>query len=462
MPAFPTRLRAALSRALPACVLALAALLPLGAHALPAFARQTGQHCVACHAGGQFPELTPYGRLFKLTGYTLGERAAVPLAVMAVASYSKTRNTVSDTPSVDFAKDAALLFQTGSVFLAGEITERVGVFAQVTYDNYASQDPNTLDWAGHSHSDNIDLRYADRLSGPGRDLIYGFSLNNNPSVADVWNTVPAWQQYVPTNFGFTGAAAAPMMAQLGQQVAGVGAYAFWNGALYVEVAGYQAARGALSLLASGNDIGNRLRGVNPYARLALSREWGAHNAMLGVFAMNARVYPDPGNPSGPTTSYHDRGIDAQYQYLLEPHTATAQLSYVRERIGGADASGLADAAALDLAQFRAKASYIHGARYGAGLSYFRTSGSSDATLYPGLLDDGSGKLAPIPIGGSAANNPDTRGWTPELFWIPRQNVRVGLQYFMFERYNGRRSNYDGAGRNASDNNTLFAYVWAAY
>ncbi|MHB1334257.1 MAG: hypothetical protein ACYCY1_16855, partial [Sulfuriferula sp.] len=42
------------------------------AQAVPAFARQTGQNCVACHAGGQFPELTPYGRLFKLTGYTLG------------------------------------------------------------------------------------------------------------------------------------------------------------------------------------------------------------------------------------------------------------------------------------------------------------------------------------------------------------------------------------------------------
>jgi len=30
-----------------------------GAYALPVFARQTGQSLVACHAGGQFPELTP-------------------------------------------------------------------------------------------------------------------------------------------------------------------------------------------------------------------------------------------------------------------------------------------------------------------------------------------------------------------------------------------------------------------
>ncbi|SIT51397.1 exported hypothetical protein [Paraburkholderia piptadeniae] len=42
------------------CLLVAAAV-----QALPIFARQTGQSCVACHAGGQFPELTPYGRMFK-------------------------------------------------------------------------------------------------------------------------------------------------------------------------------------------------------------------------------------------------------------------------------------------------------------------------------------------------------------------------------------------------------------
>ena len=56
-------------------VLIVLALIPVCSRALPVFARQTGQNCVACHAGGQFPELTPYGRLFKLTGYTLGERS---------------------------------------------------------------------------------------------------------------------------------------------------------------------------------------------------------------------------------------------------------------------------------------------------------------------------------------------------------------------------------------------------
>ena len=72
----------------------------LHANAVPAFNRQTGQNCVACHAGGQYPDLTPYGRLFKLTGYTIGERA-MPLAAMAVVSMNKTRSTTSPDPAFD-------------------------------------------------------------------------------------------------------------------------------------------------------------------------------------------------------------------------------------------------------------------------------------------------------------------------------------------------------------------------
>src|SRR5271167_2574885 len=40
------------------------------AQALPSFARQTGQPCGTCHT--DFPYLTPYGRRFKLLGYTVG------------------------------------------------------------------------------------------------------------------------------------------------------------------------------------------------------------------------------------------------------------------------------------------------------------------------------------------------------------------------------------------------------
>jgi hypothetical protein len=43
---------------------------PRPAASLPLYARQTGQPCATCHTA--FLELTPFGRRFKLGGYTLG------------------------------------------------------------------------------------------------------------------------------------------------------------------------------------------------------------------------------------------------------------------------------------------------------------------------------------------------------------------------------------------------------
>lgn len=436
---FPQRIR----RLIVFAALILTAVLPQLANALPAFARQTGQNCVACHAGGQFPELTTYGRLFKLTGYTIGSRT-VPLSAMGVLSATKTSNPTSDAA---FAKDATALFQTGSVFLAGKITNNVGIFAQATYNNYDSQNPDTGQWDGKWASDNFDLRYADRFIAPDKDLIVGLTLSNNPSVSDPWNTAPAWLQYVPTAFGVTGPDVTPMVSQLGAKVAGVGAYAFWNNLLYAEVAGYKSADGAWSFLSQGTKSVDQLqlKGVNPYVRVALNHDWGPHSAMIGMFAFNGDIYPDNLNPSGPVTHYRDRGFDAQYQYLLDPHTITAQISYIRENISNGDVTGIANNSSNTLNQFRAKASYVYRAKYGASLSYFSTTGTTDATLYP-----------------TNTGNPDARGWVPEVFWMPVQYVRVGAQYFSFNRYQGASSNYDGAGRNPKDNNTFFLYVWGAY
>ena len=418
-------------------------LVPLLARAVPAFARQTGQQCATCHAGGQFPELTSFGRMFKMTGYAIGNRT-IPLSAMGVASFTK-----SASPSEDeaFAKDAVALFQTGSVFVAGKITDKSGILAQVTYNNYDSRDPNTGHWKSKWGSDNLDLRYADHVTVQGKDVIVGLDLNNNPSISDPWSTAPAWIQYVPTRFGVTGPDAAPVVTQLGAQVAGVGAYAFWNSMVYVEASAYRTANGAWSFLSQGTANADqvKLRGVNPYLRMALSREWGPHSAMIGVLAMNADVYPDNLNPAGSTTQFHDRGFDAQYQYALDPHTITAQLSYIHESIAHGDRTQIAANKVNQLNQLKLKATYTYHARYGASLAYFSTTGSSDAILYP-----------------DAASNPDTRGWTPELFWIPEQHLRAGIQYFAHDRFHGASKNFDGAGRDARNNNTLFVYLWGNY
>ena len=455
------------------------------ARAIPVFNRQTGQNCVACHAGGQFPDLTSYGRLFKLTGYTIGEHA-LPLAAMGVASYNKTRSTASPDPSFDspanLPKDGNLIFQTGSVFLGGKVTNNLGAFVQFTYNNYDHQSASDSHWIGHTVSDNLDVRYVDRFIQPGRDLIVGATMNNNPGVQDAWNSIPAWGYNVVP--GSTGPATTPLVAGgLAQNVAGFGAYAYWNRTLYAEVTGYRTANGVWSFMSQGFNAerGDQaiVKGVNPYWRLALTHDWGPHSAMVGTFGFDAKVFPDPTDPTGSTSNYRDVGVDGQYQYILDPHAVTLTASYIHEHVHYADSLanqappldpdgslGLPLTNASDtLKMFRAKASYSYNAKYGGSVSYFDVTGSTNSALQssafdpsnPGMLLDGSQGVT-----GNLSGNPGTSGWTLEAFWLPIQNVRLGIEYTMFNRFNGASSNYDGFGRSAKDNDTLFLYAWAAF
>jgi hypothetical protein len=462
------------------------------ARAIPVFNRQTGQNCVACHAGGQFPELTPYGRYFKLLGYTIGERT-FPISAMAVASSSRVADTrKSDDPGADFQKNGTLIFATASLFLAGKITDTVGSFVQITYDPYATQSADGR-FHGHTNADNIDIRYADQFVGKDSSLIFGLSANNNPSVTDPWNTAAAWMQYVPvpsptSSRAIDGNAPYPSFGP-GGNIAGVNAYAYWNRSLYAELGAYGSSRGVFSAMSAGlsNADTTKLRGLNPYWRLAYNLEWGASNLMLGTSGMVSRVYDDPLDTRDPASlhRFRDIGIDAQYQYLLDPHTVTAQFALMssRHRLPEAlagqpsawvDAAGnpLPDSNAQDTNHvLRLKLSYTYQARYGASLGLFRLSGTTDTAYLTAGLDPGTGTINPDPgatapsmraVDGNASGNPSTRGWTAEVFWTPIQNLRVGAQYTAYGQYNGASHNYDGFGRNASDNNSLFLYSWLAY
>ena len=69
-----------------------------------------------------------------------------------------------------------------SLFLSGAWTTHVGSFVQVTY---SIQDD-------HFSMDNTDIRYANSTKLGGKELVYGFDMNNNPTAEDLWNTSPAW------------------------------------------------------------------------------------------------------------------------------------------------------------------------------------------------------------------------------------------------------------------------------
>jgi hypothetical protein len=462
----------------------LLAALPMSARAIPAFNRQTGQNCVACHAGGQYPELTPYGRLFKLTGYTIGERT-IPVSAMAVVSLSKVANTDKSTdPAGDFQKNNRVILATASLLMGGKVTDNIGGFAQITYDPYATQDANGS-FHGHSNADNIDLRFADRYISGQRDLIVGISANNNPSVSDPWNTAAAWMQYVPvpspTSSRFIDGNAPYPGFGAGGNIAGLTAYAYWNQRIYMELGGYGSARGLSAFMSAGIDKAakTRLKGINPYWRLAVNTEWGANSWMIGTSGMVARVYDDPLDTSDPASThrYVDLNIDTQYQYLLDPHAVTAQVVLARNhhrypaaQIGQPaaffDAMGgstLAESNATDTNHLlRAKLSYVYQARYGGSVGVFNLTGTSNSAAQTAGYDATGTLTQTAGAGSNLSGSPATRGWTLEAFWTPIQNVRLGAQYTAYSRFNGAASNYDGFGRDARDNNTAFLYTWLAY
>lgn len=424
------------------------------AMAIPAFARQTGQSCVACHAGGQFPELTPYGRMFKLTGYTMGERGN-PLALMGVVDVTKTRNNSDGLGGNLSPEDGHVIADFASIFAGGKINENVGGFAQWTYAVHDRQASNGT-WEGHLGSDNFDLRYADEAMRGTHSLVWGLVLNNNPTVQDVWNSSPAWgYPYISTTTGAFGGPPVSTLIEggLAQQVAGLGVYAYLDKSVYLEFSNYQTAKGFWSFLSLGNRTGNAnhpltyISGGSPYLRIAYTHDWGAQNIMLGAFGLQSRVVPLDANNfpiyGQGRTRYRDIGIDGQYQYLLDPHTITAQVRYIHESIHDDTLTLYTGPASLK--SFRAKVSYVYQARYGASLALTDLRGSADSTAYAASVN----------------NQPNTRYWTPEIFWMPKENLRIGLQYNYFRKYLGASTNYDGNGRNASNNNTAYLYMWFA-
>jgi hypothetical protein len=435
--------------------------LPIVAHAVPSFARQTGLECTTCHLS--WPELTSVGRQFKLGGYTLmkettderpwlptsndGPPPEIPLAAMLQGSVTNTRTTDADPGS--FPRNNALVMQQASLFLAGRLAEYFGAFVQWTYDGIAH----------HSSVDNVDVRVAGELKREDLDVSYGLTVNNNPTVSDIYNSTPAWSfPFASSSVAVTPNASTLIAGGLAAQVAGLGAYSMWNKTLYAEVAEYRTANEWLSVLRAGTDKATDavLQGNAPYWRVALQHVWneGEQMVMLGTYGIDARKFPDSLDPTGTSDRFRDIGVDAQYQFVGERHRFSTQLNWIRERqtLDGTFAAGGSTNPTDTLRTFSAKATYYLDAKYGATLGYFHTTGSTDDGLY------NTGQ----PVTGSATGSPENSGYIFEFDWLPRRDIRLALQYTAYREFNGAGSNYDGFGRNAKDNDTLYFIAWLMF
>jgi len=92
----------------------------------------------------------------------------------------------------------------------------------------------------------------------------------------------------------------------------------------------------------------------------------------------------------------------------------------------------------------ANAEYHFGNRASASFGWFDTHGTVDSVLY-----------AQAPVSGSANGDPRGSGYITNFSFWPWQNLQLSAQYTGYTRFNGAQNNYDGAGRNASSNNTVY-------
>ena len=126
-------------------------------------------------------------------------------------------------------------------------------------------------------------------------------------------------------------------------------------------------------------------------------------------------------------------LDARSQYLLDPHTVSAQLTYLRKPqtntwVAFAPSYALTDwtaSSALSSAteminNLRKKFTYVYQGQFGSSVAFFQRSGT-----------------------------------TYELFWTPGPNIRVGTQYTASRKFNSNSTN-------PGDNNTWFSYVCLTY
>src|SRR5215470_5918193 len=471
------------------------------AQALPSFARQTGQPCGTCHT--DFPALTPFGRRFKLLGYTVGggqfrttpfpafatandsQSAAdkmrayakaidssksdgddkdyvPPISMMAIVGFTHTQAPLPP-PTDPFKANDNVIMSPFSAFWGGAITDNIGAFAQVTYN--APPAGGFPDPFGHTWTwDNTDVRFAKTATIGPFDFIYGITANNNPTVQDVWNTTPAWSfPYAVSTIAPTPTTKTIIEGAFSAHVGGVGAYAFINDMLYLEASAYKTLSFKQQNAVGVDPFGapGLIDGFAPYWRAALEPQWGRHSLMVGTFGMHTELNPwiDSTFALGSmgtfaqTDKFTDAGFDAQYQYQGDNYWLTLRGSFIHEtqRLDATFANGGSSNPTNDLNSLKLQASLAYGGDNRIVLTgqYFDIWGSPDPILYSAL---------------ASGVSPNSSGFTAEIAYIPFGagkapgwpwfNARVGLQYTYYNKF-------DGTTVGAHDQNTLFLHAWFA-
>jgi len=348
-----------------------------------------------------------------------------------------------------------LVLDQASLFVGGGIGQHLGGFAQlVTYDGVGR----------HWSWDNIDLRAVTSTKVFGADSTLGLTVNNNPTVQDPWNTLPAW------GFPFTDTAVSPtpdagllIDDPLAGNVIGITAYGWIGHKFYVEGGGYSSpSSGTLRFVGMDPTDPGSLHGLAPYGRVAYQTDLAGGTFEVGANLLKAAIFPGRDRSSGFTDRYTDWGLDSSWLKTLgSRNSLSADIRFEHER-GNLRASCalelIGDAGDLDcgryhLNEWRAAVRYTWHDKVGFTVSPFSITGSQNFNLYDNGRPNSNGVMGQIDFTPWGAGNSPLG---------PRFNARFGVQYTVYGKFNGMRHNYDFAGANAVDNNALRVFTWIAF
>ena len=398
--------------------------------------------------------------------------------MMTIVGYTHTQ--VSQPFSSPYKPNDNVVVAPLSFFYGGAITEHIGAFAQVTYNNaaFGGSDPNNFtngfnpnpcgncEWSW----DNIDVRYANTAKLGNMDVIYGITANNNPSVQDPWNTTPAW------GFPYSGSTIAPGPAAAtlidgtyAAYVGGVGGYVFINNLVYLELTGYRTLDfKTLPKLGLDPFGASPFQIVSPYWRVAIEPHWGNHWFEFGAFGMSAAgssIYRRNGREwlSNKSDVPANRSIYRCRLRLTIPISRSQLLDHLAGHLYPREPEArrqfqqlLSSNPTNTLNTLKAYASFAYGNDNRIVLTgqYFNTWGSSDPSLYGAL----NSCQAP-----DTTCNPNSNGFIGEIAYIPFSsssapvwpwaNVRVA---FSIPTTTNSTAHVD-----AHNNNTLFIHAWFA-
>ena len=391
------------------------------ANAVPSYARQTGQDCVACHIGGFGPQLTPYGIKFKLGGYTDsdGKDGKVPLSGMVAASYTNNKDK-----SVDAGHKSAL--DEASLFVAGKLADKLGTFIQITNEPADH----------HTALDQVDIRYAVPLTLAGKDSIVGLSVNNNPGVQDPFNNLSPWSfPYQPSHGGNAVGAERAGLGGLEGNVIGANVYTIWDNAVYGELGLYNTlsptvqSKTGVASLQDAVDFGRLNNAL--YWRLGYMQDLRTSAWSVGLVGFDGKVKDRGGNTT--FSNFSDIGVDASYQLLgTREHIVTVNGSYIREHdsVSGVNTN-----------DYKLTSSYVYRNTYGATLGLFKATASDHQNQNSGYILQA-----------------DFTPWGKESSWAePWANLRLGAQYVGYSSYTE-----EGTKFKASDKNTLYLFAWTSF